>query len=73
MVSVGEGRKHFGHERDEDSLFENAKLAAGALSSILRDSDLKRANYMSVEEALASSLQGVVMVCPDVLTRPSHC
>ena len=26
----GEGRKHIGHERDEDSLLANAELAVGA-------------------------------------------
>ena len=41
---------------DEDSLLANAELTARALSSILRDSDLKKADSMSVEEALASSL-----------------
>ena len=70
-ISEGEGRKHFRHERDEDSLFKNVKLAIGTLSSILRDSDLNWVDSMSVEEALASSLQGAVMVCPNVLTRPS--
>ena len=37
----------------------------GIVSSILWDSDLKRADAMSVEEALALSLQGVATVCPD--------
>ena len=59
-ASEGGGRKHLEHERDEDSLLTNAELAVGALSSILRDSDLKKADSMSVEEALALSLQGVV-------------
>ena len=55
-ASEGEGRKHLRHERDEDLLLAKVELAAGALSSILRDSDLKNANSMSVGEALASSL-----------------
>ena len=55
-ASDGKGRKHLGHERDEDSLLVNAELAVGALSSILRDSDLKKAESMSVGGALASSL-----------------
>ena len=50
----------------------NAELAVGALSSILRDSDLKKADSMLVGEALASSLQGAVMVCPDAFTCPSY-
>ena len=50
----------------------NSKLDVGALSYILRDSDLKKADSMSVGEALASSLQGAVMVCPDAFTCPSY-
>ena len=68
----GEERKHLGHERDEDSLLVNAKLAAGALSSIIRDSDLKKVDSTSVGEALASSLQGAVMVCSNAFTCPSY-
>ena len=56
------GRGRFGAEGDEDSMFSNAELAAGAVSSILRDSDLKRSDALPVEEALALSLQGVVSV-----------
>ena len=47
----------------EDSLFTKAKLAAGAVSSILRDSDFKKVEALRVEEALALSLQGTVSVC----------
>ena len=46
----------FGAERGEDSLFTNAELAARAVSSILRDSDLKKVEALCVEEALALSL-----------------
>ena len=46
----------FGTKGDQDSLLTNSELAAGAVSSILQDSDLKRANAMSVDEALALSL-----------------
>ena len=38
---------------DEDSLLSHAKLAAGDVSSILRDSDLRRVGALPVEEALA--------------------
>ena len=55
-ASEGEGRKHLGHERDEDSLLANAELAIGALSFILWDSKLKKTDSMFVGEALASSL-----------------
>ena len=55
-----------------DSLLTNAELAVGVLSSILRDSDLKRADAMSVEEALALSLQGATTVCPDAFICSFH-
>ena len=41
---------------DCDSWLSNAELAAGAVSSILRESDLKRSGVLPVEEALALSL-----------------
>ena len=50
------GRKHPEVDGDGDSLLSNADLAAGAISSILRDSNLKRSGAMPVEEALALSL-----------------
>ena len=52
-ASEGEERKHLGPERDEDSLLASAELAVRAVSSILQDFDLKRADAMSVEEALS--------------------
>ena len=53
---------------DGDSLLLNAELAAGAISSILKDSDLKRSKALPVDEALALSLQGVASVSPCVLS-----
>ena len=47
---------------DGDSLLFNAELAAGAISFILRESDLKRSGALPVEEALALSFQGVAFV-----------
>ena len=47
---------------DEDSLLLNAELAAGAVSSILKDSDLGSSKALPVDEALALSLQGVASV-----------
>ena len=38
---------------DEDFLLSHAELAAGAVSSVLRDSDLMRVGALPVEEALA--------------------
>ena len=71
-ASEGEGRKHLGRERDEDSLLASAELTTGVVSSILWDSDLKRADVMSVEEALALSLQGAATVCPDAFICSFH-
>ena len=48
---------------DGDSLLLNAELATGAVSSILKDSDLERLKVLPVDEALALSLQGVASVC----------
>ena len=44
--------------KDEDSLLFNAELAAGAILSVLKDSDLGRSKALPVDEALALSLQG---------------
>ena len=49
---------------EEDSLIFNVELAAGAVSSILKDSDLRRSKALPVDEALALSLQGVASVSP---------
>ena len=53
---------------DVDSLLLNAELAAGAVSSILKDSDLKMSKTLPVDEALALALQGVASVSPCVLS-----
>ena len=65
------GRERLKADGDEDSLLSNAELAAGAISSILRDSDLKRSDDLPVEEALALSLQGVASVSSRVFCLPS--
>ena len=46
----------------KDSLLSNAELVAGAISSILKDSDLGRSKGLPIDEALALSLQGVASV-----------
>ena len=51
-----------------DSLLLNTELAAGAISSILKDSDLKRSSALLVDEALALSLQGVASVSSHILS-----
>ena len=55
-------RKGSEADGDGDSFLLNAELAAGAVLSILKDSDLKRSGALPVEEALALSLQGVASV-----------
>ena len=47
---------------NEDSLLSNAKLAVGAVSSILKDSDIVRSKELPVDEVLASSFQGFSLV-----------
>ena len=49
---------------DKDSLLSHAELAVGVVSSILRDSDLRRVGALPVEEALALLLQGTASVRP---------
>ena len=49
---------------DEDSLLSHDELVAGAVSSILRDSDLRRVCALPVEEALALLLQGTSSIRP---------
>ena len=43
-------------DENKDSFLSNVELAAGAVSSILKDSDLGRSKALSVDEALALSL-----------------
>ena len=61
-------RKGFETGGDGDSLLLNAELVVGAVSSILKDSDLKRSGSLPVEEALALSLQGVASVSSHILS-----
>ena len=63
-------RDHFGAVGSEDSLLSHAELAAGAVSSILPDFDLRKVDALSVEEALALLLQGTASVRPSVLADP---
>ena len=60
-------RKGSETDRDGNSLLLNVELAAGAVSSILKDSDLKRLGALPVEEALALSLQGVAFIGSRIL------
>ena len=46
------------------------ELAVRAVSSILRDSDIRKVDALSVEEALALLLQGTASVHPSALIVP---
>ena len=61
-------RKDSETDGDGDSLLLNVELAAGAVSSILKDSDLKRSGTLPVGEALALSLQGVASISSRILS-----
>ena len=64
------GRGRFGAVGDEDSLLSHVELTTRAISSILRDSDLKKVDSLSVEEALALMLQGTASVRPSAFVYP---
>ena len=66
------GNDRFGAEGGADSLFTNADLSAMAVSSIIQDCDLKKADALCVEEALALSLQGAASVRPSAFSYSSH-
>ena len=55
-------RDRFEVAGDEDYLLSHAELAVGVVSSILRNSDLRRVGAFPVEEALALLLQGTSFV-----------
>ena len=63
-------KDRFSAVRSEDSLFSHAELAAEAVSSILRDSDLRKVDALLVEEALALPLQGTAYVCLSAFLDP---
>ena len=56
-----------GTDGDGDSLLFNGELVKGAVSSILKDFDLKRLGALPVEKALALSLQGVTSVSSHII------
>ena len=64
------GRGRFDVVGDEDSLLSHVELAIGAVSFILRDSDLKKVDTLFVEEALALKLQGTASVRPSAFIGP---
>ena len=64
------GRGRFGVVGDEDSLLSHVELAAGAIFSVLPDSNLKKVDALSVEEAMALTLQGTTSVRPSTFIGP---
>ena len=64
------GRVRFGAVGDEDSLLSHVELAAGVVSSILHDFDLKKVDALSVKEALALTLQRTASVHPSAFISP---
>ena len=68
LDDVGRGR--FGSMGDEDSLLSHVELAVEAVSSILRDSDLKKVDALSVKEALALFLRGTASIRPSTFVDP---
>ena len=64
------GRGRFGAVGDEDSLLSHVEHVVGAVSSILRDSDLKKVDALSVEEDLALTHQGTASVHQSTFIGP---
>ena len=55
---------------NEDSLLSHVELVTEAVSSIIRDSDLKKVDALTVEEALTFLLQGSTSVRPRAFVDP---
>ena len=72
LMSEDVRRDCFGPEGDEDSLLSNAKLTAGIVSSILKDSNLQNMDALLVKEALTLSFKGVISISPSAFVFPSH-
>ena len=64
------GRGRFGAVGDEDSLLSHVELAAGVVSSIIHDTDLKKVDALSIEEALALLLQETTSVRANAFVYP---
>ena len=60
----------FGAVGGEDSLLSYVEFSVGAVSSILHDSDLKKVDALSFEEALALTLQGTTSVRSSAFIGP---
>ena len=57
-------RDRFEAVGSEESLLSHVELAAGVVSSIRPDSDLRKVEALSVEEALTLLLQGTASIRP---------
>ena len=57
-----EGKQNQKIGENKDSLISNAELAAGVVSSILKDFDIGRSKELPVDKALALSFQGFASV-----------
>ena len=55
-------RNRFEAVGSEDSLLSHEELIVGAVTSILRDSDIRKVDALSFKEALALLLQGTASV-----------
>ena len=64
------GRGLFDVVGDEDSLLSHVELTVGAVSSVIRDFDLKKVDALSVEEVLALFLQGTDFIRPSASVDP---
>ena len=69
-MSDEERGDRFGAVESEDSLLSHAELAVGAVSSIIRDSNLMKVDALSVEEALILLLQGTASIRPSAFVDP---
>ena len=63
-------RDRFSAVGSEDSLLSHAELAAGVVSTILSDSDLRKVDALSIEEALALLLQETASIRPNAFANP---
>ena len=64
------GKDRFGAVGSEDSPLSHAELTTRAISLILRDSDLRKVDDLSVEEALPLLLQGTAFIRPSAFANP---
>lgn len=59
-------------EKDEESLLEDSWLAAEAITSVLPESDVRKATFMDTDESIASALHGAATVSLDTFIHFCH-